>query len=132
MVAALSEEGLRALCTLLKEYLLESYKDIVERRHQSIILPALAYIPDVTTPTLECASDGMAIVVDCPVLRFTQRLAATKRFYGSQRGRFDSVLVIEKDLCEVPSSKKKKMCCWFEKVLCLVQINQKSTCQKDI
>lgn len=49
---------------------------INEASHERNLISASAYIPGVTTPTLECAIDGNGIVVECNAWRAIQRSEA--------------------------------------------------------
>lgn len=51
MIIVFEEDRLRAICTLLREYFREKSENLIEKRHWSIIMPASAYFPGITTST---------------------------------------------------------------------------------
>lgn len=69
---------------------------ILDTGYRKVVLSASAYIPEAAIPTLKCAMNGDANVVECCCRRSVKRMVAAEKYCGASNDGFDTAIVVKK------------------------------------
>lgn len=94
----LGQECFRSLCRLLDEHIYQLYKVTTSAQHMKMIFPTSAYISVIISPALESTGDGDAKTFHGLNLGLLQKPVVEERLYVSRKGRFGTIVIIQRAL----------------------------------